>query len=135
MKLLYFAWLRARVGLQPVDQEMAGSERGLAVRRGGGNQNDPVAGFEPAIAMDDQRGIERPAAVRLQLDLGEFFLGHAGIMFEGQGGDLIATAHVAHQPDEAGDAADSVIAGGEPVQLDTDVKIIALHTDHRLSLR
>ncbi len=123
------------VGLQPVDQEMAGGERGLAVRRGGGDEDDAVAGFEPAVAVDDQRGVERPAPMRLELDLGELLLGHSGIVFEGQGRDLVTAAHVAHQPDEAGDPADPVIAGGEPIELDADIKILALHTDHRLSLR
>ena len=114
---------------------MAGGERRFAVRRGGGDQHDAVAGFEPAVAVDDQHRVERPAPVRLGLDLGELLLGHAGIMFEGQGRDPVAAAHVAHQSDKARDAADPMIAGGEALELGADVEILALHPDHRLSLR
>src|SRR5438132_4817041 len=122
-----------RFGLQPVDQEMAGGEGGLAVRRGGGDEHDAVAGLQPAVAVDHQDRIERPAPMCLGLDLGKSFLGHAGIMLEGQRRHLLAAAHIPHQPDEAGDAADTVIAGGEPFELGADVEIFALHSDHRLS--
>ena len=43
-----------RLGLQPVDQEAAGVERGVAVRRGDGDQHDAVARLEPAVAVDDR---------------------------------------------------------------------------------
>src|SRR3954470_19981790 len=54
-----------RAGLQPVDQEMAALEGRLPVGAGGCDQDDPVAGFQPAKAMHDQRGLKRPAPVRL----------------------------------------------------------------------
>ncbi len=105
------------------------------MRRGGRDQHDAVARFEPAIAMDDQHGVKRPAPVSLGLDLGELFLGHAGIMLEGQRGDAITAAHIAHQPDKARDPADPVIAVGEPFEFGADIEILALHPDHWLSLR
>ena len=62
-------------------------------------------------------------------------------MFEGQRRYPVAAAplfgwrHVAHQPDKARDAADAVIGLGQPLKLDADIEILALHSDHRLSLR
>src|SRR3546814_5890167 len=41
-----------RLGLQPVHEECAGLEGGLAVRRSGGDHDDPVAGLEAAVAVD-----------------------------------------------------------------------------------
>src|SRR5689334_12635660 len=58
------------LSLQPVDQEGAGFERGLAVARGGPDQDDAVARFEPAVAVDDDGRRQGPAAMRLGLDLG-----------------------------------------------------------------
>src|SRR3954470_24833621 len=60
------------VGFQPVDQEMAGGERRLAMWRCRRDQHDAVTWFEPTIAMDDQRGGKRPALVCLSFDLGQF---------------------------------------------------------------
>src|SRR5216683_7109521 len=57
----FLALPEGRVGFEPIDQEMAGGERGFAVGRGGGDQHDAVAGLEPAIAVDNQHRIERPA--------------------------------------------------------------------------
>src|SRR5260370_34127642 len=51
-----------RVSLQPIDQEMAGGQRRLAMRRSGRHQDDAVAGFKPAIAVGDQRRRRWPAA-------------------------------------------------------------------------
>src|ERR1700730_10594488 len=73
-----------RFGLEPVDQEMAGGECGLAMRRRGGGEHNSVAGFEPAVAVDHQHRIERPAPMGLGLDLGQPFFCHAGIVLEGQ---------------------------------------------------
>src|SRR5947207_10621415 len=61
----------------PIYQEMASGEGGLAVRRGGGDKYDAVAGFESAVAVDHKHRIERPAPMCLGLDLGKPFLGHA----------------------------------------------------------
>src|ERR1700737_5094515 len=123
----FLALPERRFGLQPVDQEMAGGEGGLAVRRGGGDEHDAVAGFQPAVAGDHQHRIERPAAMCLGLDLGKPFLGHARIMAEGQPRTRRAAAHIPPQPDKAGNAADAVIAGGEPFELYADIEIFALH--------
>src|SRR6266436_3170582 len=131
----FLALPERRFGLQPVDQKMASGEGGLAVCGGGGDEHDAVAGFEPAIAVDHQHRVERPAAMRLGLDLGKPFLGHAGIVLEGQRRNPLAPAHIPHQPDEAGNTADAVIAGGEPLELRAGIEIFALHSDHRLSLR
>src|ERR1700738_32386 len=80
----FLALPERRFGLQPVDQEMAGGECRLAMRRGGGDEHNAVAGFEPAVAVDHQHRIERPAPMGLGLDLGKPFFGHARIMLEGQ---------------------------------------------------
>ncbi len=125
------AFPERRVGLQPVDEEMAGGERRLAVWRGRRHQHDAVARFEPAVAVDDEARIERPAPVRLGLDLFKLLLGHAGVVFEGQRLDPVGTAEIAHQPDKAGDPADARVAGSEAVEFGADVEILALHADHR----
>ena len=114
---------------------MTGGQRRFAMRRGGGDEHDAVAGLEPAIAVDDQHSVERPAPVCLGLDLGELFFGHPWIMFEAQGGNPIVAAHIAHQSDKARDSADTVIAGGEALDLGPDIEIFTLHSDHCLSLR
>ena len=114
---------------------MTGGERGLAMRRGGRDQHDPIARLQPTIAMDDQGRRQRPAAIGLGLDLGQLLLSHPWIMFEGQCRYAMAPAHIAHQPDKAGDATDRVIAGREPFQLFAGVEILALHPDHSASLR
>ena len=85
--------------------------------------------------MDHQYGVKWPPTVSLGFDLGELSLGHAGIMLEGQRGDAISAAHIAHQPDKARDPAYPVIAIGKPFEFGTDVKILALYPDHRLNLR
>src|SRR5258707_4743490 len=63
-----------RLGLEPVDQEGARVERRLAVRRGGGDQDDALTRLEPAVAMDDQAVDQLPAPARLGLDLGQHLL-------------------------------------------------------------
>src|ERR1700730_12221748 len=131
----FLAFPEWRVGLQPVDQEMAGSERGLAMRRGGRHQHDAVARFQPALAVDDQRIGKRPAPIGFGLDLGELSLGHAGVVFEAQRRDPLRPAHVAHQADKACHPAYTVIAGGKLFEFRADIEILALHPDHRPTLR
>src|SRR5258708_6761665 len=67
------------LGLEPVYQEFAGLEGCFAMRRADGHQHDAVTGLEPAIAMDDQSGLQRPATASLGLDVLQRLLGHAGI--------------------------------------------------------
>ena len=50
-----------RAGLEVVHQELGGGEGGLAVRRGGHDQHDVVAGRSVADAMHDQARLQRPA--------------------------------------------------------------------------
>src|SRR5690348_11091486 len=57
-----------RLGLEPVDQELAGLECRFAVRRADRDQHNPVTGLEPAMAMDDHGRLQRPAAVGFGLD-------------------------------------------------------------------
>ena len=57
-------------GLQPVDQEGGGLEGGFAVRAGGENQDDGLAGVKAADAVDDRDPEQRPAGVRLGGDGG-----------------------------------------------------------------
>src|SRR5579862_3626245 len=124
-----------RLGLQPVYEEMASRERGFAMRRGGRDQDDALAGLQPPIAVDDQGGGERPAPVGLGLDLGELLLGHARVVFEDEGGDAVVPSPASNDPDKARDAANVVVAGGEPVEFGADIEILALDPNHSLSLR
>jgi len=83
---------------------------------------------EPAVAMDDQRSLDRPAPIRLGLDSLERGLGHAGIVLEGERVDsvaMVALAHVhlAHQPDEYRQPADPLVAGAQAIELGADVEI------------
>src|SRR5262245_29108003 len=50
------AFPERRIGLQPIDQKMAGGEGGFAMRRCGCDEHDAVARLEAAVAMDDQHG-------------------------------------------------------------------------------
>ena len=99
------------------------------------DKHDPLAGFEPTIAMDYQDRIKRPPTVRLCFDLGKLSPGHSGIMLKGQRGDPVAAAHIANQTDKARDPAYAVIVGSEPFEFRADIKILTLYPDHRLSLR
>src|SRR5690348_7829609 len=83
----FFALPEWRVGLEPIDQELAGGERRLTMRRSGRDEYDAIAGFEPAVTVNDQYRVERPAPVRLCLNLGEFSLGHARVVLKGQRGN------------------------------------------------
>jgi hypothetical protein len=124
-----------RVSFQPVDQKLACRERCLAVWRRRRDKHDPLAGFEPTIAMDYQDRIKRPPMVRLCFDLRQLSLGHAGIMLKGQRGDPGTAAHITNQTDKTRDPAYPMIAGGEPFEFRTDIKILTLYPDHCISLR
>src|SRR5579883_235740 len=121
-----------RLGLQPIDQELAGLECRFAVRRADGDQHNTVTGLQPAVAMNDQGRLERPAATGLGLDLLQRRLGHAGIVLQGQRIDavaVIAVAHVqlAHQADEYREAADPAVVPGETVELGADIEVGLLY--------
>src|SRR6516162_8583178 len=131
----FFALPKWRIGLKPIDQKMTGGERRLTMRRSGRDEYDAVAGFEPAVTVDDQYRVERPAPVRLCLDLSEFSLGHPRVVLEGQRGNPVAAANISYQSDKACSPADPMIAGGKALEFSTDIKIFTLHADHRLSLR
>src|SRR5215470_7230864 len=130
-----FSFPERRIGFEPIDQEMTGGERRLAMRRSGSDEHDAVAGFEPTVAMNYEYGIEWPAAMRFGFDLGELSLGHARIVLERQRRDPLSTAQIPHQPHKARDPADPMIAGGEALDLGPDVEILALYADHRLAPR
>src|SRR5215467_12606823 len=127
----FLAFPERRVGLQPIDQKLTGGERSFAVRRGRRDEHNAVAGFEAAIAVDDQHGIQRPAPVRLRLDLAELLLGHAWVVLKSKGGGVVTPSPIANQPDEAGDPTYPMVSGGKAFELGADVKILALHPDHR----
>jgi hypothetical protein len=116
-----------RLRLQPVDQEAAGIERGVAVRRSDGDQDDAVARLEPTVAVHDERIQQRPAGARLLLDSRELTLGHAGIVLERHRRHRPALVQVAHQADEHAHGAGPGGALAEPRQLRGNVEIIALH--------
>ena len=73
--------------------------------RGCDHQHDIVAGQERSYAMDDQRGSQGPARMGFLLDAREFLLGHAGIVFEGQGEDFAGAfrQRIAHGAGEGDD--------------------------------
>ena len=104
------------------------------MRRCRRDQDDGLARQHPAIAMDDQARLQRPARVRFRLDLGELLLGHPGIVLERHGGDG-GVGMIAHQPDEAGERADIGAPGGERREFGTDVEGFALDPDHRACAR
>src|SRR5260370_769048 len=111
-----------RLGLQPVDQEFAGLEGGLAMRRADRDQHDAVARLQSSVAMHDQRRLERPAAAGLGFDLLQRFLGHAGIMLEREGDEplamqALAHVHLAHQAHEHRQPADALVALRQTVEL------------------
>ena len=58
------------------------SSAARAVLRGGRDQDDRLARQHAAVAMHDQARLQRPARLRLGLDLGELLLGHAGVVLE-----------------------------------------------------
>src|SRR4051794_26217716 len=64
-----------RLGLEPIDQEFAGLEGRLAVWRAHRHQYYAIACLHPAVAMDDQGGLQRPALLRLGLDRFQRLLG------------------------------------------------------------
>jgi hypothetical protein len=99
------------------------------------DKHDPLAGFEPTIAMDYQDRIKRPPMARLCFDLRQLSLGHAGIMLKGQRGDPGTAAHITNQTDKTRDPAYPMIVGSEPFEFRADVKVLTLHPDHWLSLR
>src|SRR5262249_35862801 len=111
----------------------AGFEGDLAVRGSGGDQHDALPWFESAVTVDDEDGLERPAALRLGLDLRQLLFGHARIMLERHGADGAAACHIPDQPDEADDATDVLAAGRKPRQFDADIEVLALYPDHGLS--
>jgi hypothetical protein len=105
------------------------------VRRADGHQHDTIARLQTAMAMHDQRRLERPAATGFGLDLLQRRLGHAGIVLERQRIDaiaMVALAHMqlAHQPDEHRKPADLLVAPGEGIELGAGVEVGLLHA-HR----
>src|SRR5246127_4255912 len=50
----FFALPKWCVALEPIDQEMAGGQRRLTMRRSGRDEYDAIAGFEPAVTVNDQ---------------------------------------------------------------------------------
>jgi len=65
--------------LQVVHQVVAGLESGAPVRGGGGDEDDGLAGFDPADAMGDAKVVEGKAGAGLIGDLLDLALGEAGI--------------------------------------------------------
>src|SRR5262249_26304916 len=137
----FFQFPEGRLGLEPVDEEGARLECGLAVRRGSGHEHDALPGLEPAIAMYDEAGREGPAPRCFGLDLLQLLLGHARIVLERHGADRPVMDYraarnvryadqVAHQPDEARHAADIVSPGRKPLELRAHVEVLALYLDH-----
>ncbi len=51
-------------------------------------------------------------------------------MLERHRRDALVAGDIAHQPDEAGHAADRGVAAGERLEFGADVEILALHADH-----
>ena len=123
-----------RLGLQPVDQEGAGFEGWRPMRRGGRDQHDRLARQHPAVTVNDQARLQRPARVRLRLDLGELLLGHPGIMLQRHRRDRLA-AMGAHQPDEAGERADVGATGGQRRELGANVERLLLDANHHACAR
>jgi hypothetical protein len=43
---------------------------------------------------------------------------------------MLRAAYISDQPDKAGNPTDAMVAGSEPIELGTDIEILALHPDH-----
>jgi hypothetical protein len=64
--------------------------------------------------------------------------GHAGIVLQGQGIDAVAMQafadmHLAHQADEHCQAADALVALGQPVELGADIEVGLLDAHRHVS--
>ncbi len=53
---------------QPIDQEIAGLKRCVAMGAGGCDQNNPISRLQGTLAVYNQAGLQRPALMRLCLD-------------------------------------------------------------------
>jgi hypothetical protein len=82
--------------------------------------------------VDDEARVERPAAVRLGLDLGQLLLGHAGIVLEVSASTRSVPPISRTSPIKL---ATPPMRGlpRQLFQLGADIEILALHADHRRS--
>jgi hypothetical protein len=92
--------------------------------------------LEPGVAVNNESRCERPAPLGFGLDLGETFFRHAGVMLErhrGRGSRALRR-NIADEANEARDAADLMIPGGELFELRADVEILGLDPDGHLRI-
>ena len=99
--------------------------------RGCDDKDNPVAGHQFSVAVDDQHVAQIPALAGLCLQPFELFLCHSGIVFQRHGRDGLV-ARVTRMADEAGEPADFGVSLGHPRDFRTDVEIFSLYPD-RLS--
>ncbi len=90
------------------------------------DEDDRVAGNQPADAVDDDAAGERPARLGLGGDRGERAPGHRRVLLEGQRDEIVITPD---QPGEGDDGADIAAAGGKRRGLGGDVERRGLDAD------
>src|SRR5262249_32499815 len=105
--------------LQVIHQEFAGSEGVAAVRARHDDEHDRVRGLELAVAMDHRAIDDLPAAARFFDDLGERFLGHAGIVLERH-------CDIPDLADKTGDRSDALVPGNA-LHFQADIEFFPLN--------
>ena len=99
------------------------------MRGGDGDENDPLARRDAAIAMDNGRAEKRPARLGFTRRAGDFVLGHAGIMLKLERSER--SALVAAIADKTHDRADVSSPARERFGLRARVEILSLDADGR----
>src|SRR5688572_17041556 len=79
-----------RPGLQEIHQESGGLEGSAAMLGGGRDEDDVLAGGDPAEAMEDGDALQRPAALGLGDDALDLGLDHARIVLQLERGETAA---------------------------------------------
>ena len=99
------------------------------MRRGDGDEDDPLARRDLAVAVDHSHAEKRPARLRLARRAGDLLLRHAGIMLKLEGPE--PSALVAAVADEACDRANVRSSAGERFGLGAGIEILSLDADSR----
>src|SRR6267378_4309895 len=107
-----------------------GVDPGVAAMRGGGDdKDDVVAGQKSAMAMNDGGADERPSRLGLRHMAGDLRLGHAGIVFEHHGGDRRAGLVAPANPCESNDGADVGASPRQQCGFRSGIEVRALQPD------
>lgn len=115
--------------LEAIHDERACFEGGGAVRACNADKNNRLSGQQPAVAVDDCAGENRPASFGLVCDGVKLALCHAWIMFKCEGNQPVVGAD---ETGEAGNGAHIDTTGAERNKLGRGVEQRGLDADtHR----